>query len=167
MKPSKVIEGCVYFFVGGLPILVLEYVAWITNHRIFEGGVSAGILATLICSVVYYGFFVLMQGFLSRWCKLILEPQHFLPAALTSGILISFVLARKLDFLFWTLDGKEGDTIFASALVLEMLFLVMNCGIMWRVANAQKVNFRLISRIIVLLAATVALILIGLPPFFE
>lgn len=132
-----------------------------------EEGVSIEILTLLIFSVAYYGAFVLVQGGLSRLCKQILEPHYFLPAALAAGMGVGFVFISGLDFLFWLLYQKDMGTIFISALVLEIIFLMMNLGIVWRTANTDKLSFQRVRMTILLLVTAVALVVLAIPLLFE
>ena len=143
IRLSKYVEGATYFYFGAVLILALDYIARSLGYRFGynhapEVGPGIGMLALLFLSVAYYGVFVVVQHGLSRFCRPVLDRQYLLPASLAVGVIVSFSFVSSLDFLFWLLYRKDMGTIFLSVLVIELLFLLINHAIVWRVVMAER-----------------------------
>jgi hypothetical protein len=167
-KLRKYGEGAIYFYVGALLILVLDYVARSTGYQFGynyapEGGPGLGMSVLLLFTVAYYGTFLAVQHGLSRLCKQILELQYLLPASLAAGVVVSFSFLSDLDFLFWLVYRKDMGTIFLSVLVIEIVFLLMNAGIVWRIVRAERISASYVRVAILILVFIALLIVFWLP----
>jgi hypothetical protein len=166
------VEGAAYFYVGALTIFILGGITRTIEARFgygypVEGGLGLEMLMLIGLTVVYYGAFLIAQFGFARLCKRIVELQWFLPASLATGGIVGFVFISELDFLFWLLYRKDMGTIFLSALVVELIFLIINFGIVWRIVNSDKLTLRNVRMTILLLLAGVALLALGVPLLFE
>jgi hypothetical protein len=103
---------------------------------------------------------------LSVFCKQILESIYFFPASLASGIMVGFVFASGLDFLFWILYQNDMGTIFLSALVAELLFMLVHFAIVVRIVRNDRLTFRIVRIVALLLVAGVVLLALGVPLLF-
>jgi hypothetical protein len=168
----KYLYGAAYFYIGTFVVLVLADTTQLIEYQLGYGhrpevGMDFGMLALLAGTIVYYGVFLMVQYGLSRFCSAILEPQYLLPASFAAGMVASFAFFSELDFLVWILYQRDMGTIFLSVFLIELLFLLLNFAIIWRVVNGKKT--RASQKLITFLAIILAVILIvyGLPLLIE
>ena len=141
MGRLKYFEGALYFYGGALLILVLSYSVRISEYRYGydfapEVGLGSEMLILIGVALVYHGIFLAIQRGLSRFQRRLLDPEYLLPASLYTGVAVSFTFVAELDFLFWFVYKKDMGTILPSALIVEIMLLLINFAIVWRTSRA-------------------------------
>jgi hypothetical protein len=123
-----------------------------------EVGLDLAALAHLIAFLPYYGTFALIEYGLSRFNRVILEPQFLLPLSLSTGAIVSYTFLFDLDFLFWLLYDRSPGTTVLSVIVIELLFLLLNFVVVWKIVNQSTITRRQMRICILLVVALLVLI---------
>lgn len=168
---SKYIQGAIYFFSGMLSVTVLDYVVRYAQYRAGgsprEGDLLTEVLVLILLTLVYYGFLLLVIYGLSLYKKRVLERAYLLPLSLAAGVVTAFVFQSNADFLFWLVYREDMGTIFLSAFIIELVFLLMNFVGVIRLASSERNHRQNIGLHLVLFLSVVILLIFGLPLVFN
>jgi hypothetical protein len=167
MQFIKFVEAAAYFYIGAFLVLSLQYFDAVLGSRFgYEIGPEVGLdlaaIAHLIAFLPYYGAFVLIEYGLSRFNKAILGRQFLLPVSLATGAIVSYTFLYNLDFLFWLVYERNTGTIVLSVIAIELLFLLMNFAVAWRIINESTITKKQNRIYIFLVAAALVIITYGL-----
>jgi hypothetical protein len=144
-------------------ILILQYFNWVLEARSGynigpEVGLDLMVLFHFVAFIPFYGAFILIEYALSRLNSEILRPQFLLTASLATGAIVSYTFLFDLDFLFWLVYQKGAGTIFLSVIAVELLFLLMNYAVVWRIVNGSATRRQIRIGIFVLAALLLGIV---------
>jgi hypothetical protein len=172
MKSSrKYLESALWFYVGLVFVGILRYTVDLLRFVFRDGpgpeGANLLLLLALFAAMAipYYGVFVATQHALAKVCKPVLDRNYFLPVSLSAGAVVCFVFAGELDFLFWMFYHQTPamGTIFPSALIVEVLFLLLNFAIVSRMEMTDSRSRRASRLALILIFASLLLLVMSWP----
>jgi hypothetical protein len=68
-----------------------------------------------------------------------LSPKYLWPLSFASGFIVTSILIADWDFLTWILYQRHGGTIYLSALVTELLLLLLTFEITLRALKRGEI----------------------------
>ena len=164
------LETAIWFYVGFAFVGILTDTVDLLQFVFGEGPRPEGDLLLLLAllaamAIPYYGVLVATQHALAKICKPVLDRNYFLLVSLSAGAVVSFVFAGELDFLFWMFyyQTPAMGTIFPSALIVEVLFLLLNFAIVSRMELTDSRSRRASRLALILIFASLLLLVMSWP----
>jgi hypothetical protein len=170
---KKYFESALWFYIGLVFVGILTGTVDQLRFVFGEGSRPDGDLFLmlaffLVIAIPYYTVFVATQHALAKVCRQLLDKNYLLPVSLSAGAVVSFVFASELDLLFWLFYQRMPamGTIFPSALVVEVIFLLLNFAIVSRAELADSTSRRSSRLALILIFSSLLLLIMSWPLFY-